>query len=341
MIEKILFYRTSSLLPWPNQALEAWFTEIAKPGQLIFYLWQNDHTVVIGRNQDALAECLADELEESGGYLARRLSGGGAVYHDQENLNFTFALHEDDYDTLRQTDVILSAVKALGIEAERTGRNDLTIDGRKFSGHSYYRHKKSRFHNGTLMVQTDTAKMQRYLTVSPDKLNANRVQSVRSRVINLREAAPDLTVDALAQALREALQTVYCVEAEDFSPADFDWQRIEFWERFFTDRDWRFGRDGLDRSGGWQAEQRFGWGKIALRFTPRNNCVTEPLIVSDALEASWLAELTERWTGLPARCSALCDAVAVMAEAAEADVRAPEMRTDIIELLKTMPWPEN
>ena len=143
MISSLHIYQASGSDPFENLAREQVLLEQGPADGLILYLWQNQNTVVIGRNQNAYKECRTSLLEEEGGKLARRLSGGGAVFHDLGNLNFTFLVRTEDYDKDKQTDVILRAVQALGIQAEKTGRNDLTIDGQKFSGHAYFKRGNS------------------------------------------------------------------------------------------------------------------------------------------------------------------------------------------------------
>ncbi len=128
MIESAFTLITDETVPYKNIALETLLLEKLPAHTAALYLWQNRRTVVIGRNQNAWQECRVADLEADGGFLARRLSGGGAVFHDLGNLNFTFILPIEDFDKDRQTSVILEAVRKAGVVARKSGRNDIEID---------------------------------------------------------------------------------------------------------------------------------------------------------------------------------------------------------------------
>ena len=290
MIKSIQLYRTDCTDPYRNLAVEQYLLEHVPPGVCTLYLWQNRHTVVIGRNQSAWRECRTARLEEDGGFLARRLSGGGAVFHDLGNLNFTFLVRKEDYDLSRQLGVIVEACRLLGIPAECSGRNDVLADGRKFSGNAFYEHQGRSYHHGTLLVDVDKAAMGRYLSPSKAKLQAKGVASVRSRVVNLRELRPDLTIGGMAERMEEAFRAVYAVPARRLDEADFDQSAIDALARRNSSWEWLYGRD-LPCSAEYGG--RCAWGEVSIRLSVEQGVVQEAAVHTDTMD--WrLSQTVER-----------------------------------------------
>ncbi|MEG1126893.1 MAG: lipoate--protein ligase, partial [Oscillospiraceae bacterium] len=184
MIKHTQIIEADGTNPYRNLAVEEFLTDNVPAETCILYLWQNAKTVVIGNNQNAWQECKTQALHEDGGHLARRLSGGGAVFHDDGNLNFTFILPRDDFDIARQSEVIMRAVSSFGVCVERSGRNDILANGQKFSGNAFFRRRNSAYHHGTLLINVDMQNLSHYLNVSAAKLESNGVKSVKSRVCN-------------------------------------------------------------------------------------------------------------------------------------------------------------
>lgn len=291
--------------PYKNLALEAWLFENGRE-DVWLYLWQNQHTVVIGRNQNAWKECRLSALEADGGKLARRGSGGGAVYHDLGNLNFTFILPRDAYDLHRQLGVILGAVQRLGIPARFTGRNDLvTEDGAKFSGNAFQFSAQTALHHGTILVSADMGALSKYLAPSKAKLAAKGVDSVRSRVCNLNTLRPGLTIDQVAQAVAAAFAAEYGpYETQD--PQALDQGALAALEARFASWEWRLGRraafDAL-------LETRFPWGEVSLHLTLRDGRVQEVQAYSDAMDADFIQALAPCLQGADYQPQALAAAV--------------------------------
>lgn len=267
--------------PYHNLALEEYLLKKVPEGGVILYLWQNEKTVVIGKNQNAWQECRVKELEQAGGKLARRLSGGGAVFHDLGNLNFTFLLREEDYDIPRQLQVILRGVQRLGIPCEATGRNDLTVEGKKFSGNAFYSSGGFCYHHGTLMLDVDKEAVGRYLNVSAEKLRSKGVESVRSRVCNLREFCPDLTVEQMKKQLVAAMEEVYGVPVQPFPKELLNETEVERLQQRYASWEWRMGRPiPFD----WEMSHRFPWGGIQLQLHMQQGRVERAVVYSDAME---------------------------------------------------------
>lgn len=195
--------------PYYNLAIEEELFENVKEDEMILYLWQNEKTIVIGRNQNPYVECDIDAMEKDNISLARRLSGGGTVYHDLGNLNFTFITSKNNENLNKQLKVIKKALKVFNISVEFSGRNDLLCDGKKFSGHAFYEENNSYYHHGTLMVDIDITMLQKFLKPSKLKLQSKGIKSVKSRVINLKDKVPNITIDSLIDALKESFKIVY------------------------------------------------------------------------------------------------------------------------------------
>lgn len=301
-IQKLYTIETASTDPCRNLAIEEYLLHAVQPGECILYLWQNQHTVVIGRNQNAAAECRYEALEADGGHLVRRLSGGGAVYHDLGNLNFTFLVRRSGYDLEKQTETILQAVQSVGIHAERNGRNDLTVDGGKFSGHAYYRTGEQCYHHGTIMLDVSVAALEKYLQVSPLKLEAKGVKSVRARVSNLRQYRPDLTVQEMKAALVSAFQKVYDLPAERLDEKDLPQDAIAAGTARFADPAWRYG-DIAPLP--YTREARLDWGLLRVDYALEDGVIRKAAVYSDGLDADYLSAVPGLLQGCPLEETAL------------------------------------
>lgn len=314
MIKNTYYYVQQGTEPCHNLAMERFLLEHGPKNSCVLYLWQNAHTVVIGKNQNCWQECRLGQLEADGGIMVRRLSGGGAVYHDLGNLNFTFLTDKTHYDVSRQLDVILQALLKLGIKADKSGRNDLTIDGRKFSGNAFYESGNRCYHHGTLMVAVDQEKLGKYLQVSASKLAAKGVRSVQSRVMNLTEKKPDLTLEELKQALISAMQDVYGVKAEAYPKEWLDMAQIAEYEKEFRSDAWRFGQR-LPFT--WETEHRFSWGNIQLQIVAEYGKIKQAKIYSDAMDTDIIDAMANALNGCPFSGKAMADQLAMLGDRTE------------------------
>jgi lipoate-protein ligase A len=303
-------FQSDSHHPWYNLAVEEHLLDTVKENQYILYLWQNLDTIVIGKNQNPWKECRAGILEKDGGYLARRLSGGGTVFHDLGNLNFTFLMSRDHYDLQKQTGVILSAIRKLGIPAEMSGRNDLTVDGRKFSGNAFCFRKNSAYHHGTILVSCNFDKLAHYLQVPEEKIRAKGIESVRSRVVNLAEYNNSLTIDTVAESLVREFTLVYGeapggiqnVQSLDQAIIQKLYEKYASWE-------WRYGEaPKFDM----EISTRFDWGGIDLGLKLEKGIIVDAVVYSDALDAEFIGMIPEILKGVQLNANALADRLSQM-----------------------------
>ena len=298
MIKRLQLFRTDCTDPHRNLAVEQALLEAVGEDTCILYLWQNRHTVVIGRNQNAWRECRTGQMETDGVFLARRLSGGGAVFHDLGNLNFTFLVRKPGYDLNRQLGVIVEACRLMGIPAERSGRNDVLTGGRKFSGNAFYEHQGRCYHHGTLLVDVDMTAMGRYLSPSRAKLTAKGVASVRSRVVNLKELKPDLTIEEMSVRMEEAFQSVYGIVAESLETSALEGAYVDALTEKNRSWDWLYGRDIPCEL---RCGDRFPWGEVELRLEVKAGTVRGVTVYTDAMDWTLAPAVERALTGSPFR----------------------------------------
>ncbi len=293
-MNRLRVIRTDCTDPYVNLAAEEPLTMTAEDGVITVFLWQNAHTVVIGKNQNPWRECDVEAVKRDGIYLARRMSGGGAVYHDMGNLNFTFIAKDGLFDVAKQTEVILLACRLLGICATRTGRNDLTVDGRKFSGHAYFSSGKCNYHHGTIMMDVSDDDLSKYLNVSQSKLESKGVSSVRSRVTNLREhvdeplrsASAAELVRAMQDAMIRAAEREYGCEAVEEALPEIPQDLLDR----YASEEWRLGTKIPFTKA---IEHRFEWGGVEIQLAMKGEYIEDCRIYSDSLETEVFEDLRE------------------------------------------------
>ena len=315
---------TDGLDPYRNLAVEHLLTENVPAGTVLLYLWQNGRSVIIGRNQNLQRECSLQAMQADGILAVRRFSGGGAVYHDPGNLNFSFIAAEPLYNIPRQMSVIRAALESLGIRAEVSGRNDLETllpDGsrRKVSGNAFYQDGPRHCHHGTLLLSLSMQDLSRYLTPGSAKLAGSGVASVRSRVGNLKELEPKLTLEKLEAALAAAFCREYGAEGDSSvlagasDPADIPFYPKEAEIQAFAERlaspEWLYGSE--PPASARSREMRFSWGTASLEISAARGRCRRVRLYTDALDtgiAPAVSEIMTRFTaGRPFTGEALRD----------------------------------
>jgi len=221
-----------------NQATEEYLLRNLADADTVLFLWQNDRCVVCGHNQSVEDECRERALVASGGKVARRITGGGAVYHDLGNLNFSFITTEKKYSLKKQLDVIRRAIASFGLDVQKSGRNDLTVDGRKFSGNAFAKVGTNKLHHGTIMVSLNVEDAAHYLTPSAKKLAKHAVTSVASRIVNLADLSPAISLEALKGALEDAFAAVYGGDVTHRKVSNLERMDRQEYYRRFSDPAW-------------------------------------------------------------------------------------------------------
>ena len=206
------YLRNPHTNPYYNMAFDEFCLESLPIDEPVFYLWQNRPAVIVGYNQEVNTEVNLEYLKANDIALVRRVTGGGAVYHDLGNLNYTIVGRSEDLerDYPEYASLMMKALQALGIPATLSGRNDILVGGKKVSGFAKRVCKNRLMVHGTLMFDVDLDKLTQVLNPSATKLQSKGIASVRSRVANLREYLPEIAdIQAFSQRLEEILSCNY------------------------------------------------------------------------------------------------------------------------------------
>lgn len=277
----------TSLDPHFNMAFDSYVLERTEFEG--FYLWQNKPSVIIGLNQSAYAEVNLPFIEEHGIELARRVSGGGAVYHDLGNLNYTFIGFEDGPSRVAE------ALRKMGAPAQLTGRNDIMVDGRKCSGYAKRLAGNRVFVHGTLMFDVNLEDLMNALSVPGSKLSAAGIQSVRAKVANLKEYLPYKTIGAFKEALSDLLSET---PGQAGSDALEPWQLAEIEEvaaRQFRTWDWVYGHSPKTD---FRKTVKYPCGTVTANYSIKRGCISEVSFEGDFIGAKPASELAEKIKGL-------------------------------------------
>ena len=230
--------------PYYNMAFDEYCLENLPLDEPVFYLWQNLPAVIVGMNQEINTEVNLDYLEKNGIALVRRVTGGGAVYHDLGNLNYTIVGRSEDLerDYPEYAGLMMKALQKLGVPATLSGRNDILVKGKKVSGFAKRVCRNRLMVHGTLMFDVDLDKLTHMLNPSATKLQCKGIASVRSRVANLREYLPEIAdIQSFSQRLEEILSCRYADTEYKFSDEELAHIQKLTDEKFAT-WEWNYGR---------------------------------------------------------------------------------------------------
>lgn len=288
-------YNNENTDPYFNLASEQYLLDTEDDD--VFMLWRNRPSVIIGRNQNAYAEINRKFVTDNNIAVVRRLTGGGAVFHDLGNINFTFITKKgkgDALDFVRFCQPVINALRALGVPAELSGRNDMTANGRKFSGNAQCVYNGKVMHHGTLLFDADMNSMAGALNVDPEKMKSKGIKSVRARVCNLREFLRDTDVLTLKSYLENSMGE----DAAPFSDEQISGvnklkkEKYETWE-------WNYGKSNEFAK---TVKKRFPYGTVEISYTSEHGVLTDVMIrgdyfgvlPTDSLEAALVGARLER-----------------------------------------------
>ena len=293
----MIYIRNNSNDPFYNLAFEEYFFKLETIDDAVLLLWQNSPSVIIGRYQNTIEEINEDFIDENNINVVRRNTGGGAVYHDYGNLNYSFIVPSEekkiDFETF--TKPVIDALREMGIEASLAGRNDLVVEGKKFSGNAQYTYNGRLLHHGTLLFDADLSTLDKALKMKKGKIESKSIKSVRSKVTNLK---PYFNEDADVNQFKEKLlEHFYKAEnLKEYKVTAEDRKNIETLadEKYRTWK-WTYGESpkcNVVRG------SRFNSGYIEFRFQIEKGLIVNAYIYGDFFSGKNAYELLDKFKGI-------------------------------------------
>ncbi len=295
MASMIVLHSESYDAPY-NLALEEYFLQyLSGKIKYILFLWQNDNAVIIGRNQNAKNECSFEAMKRHGARLVRRNTGGGAVFHDKGNLNFSIICPKEDYDIKRSAGIIKRAVLLSGIEAEYSGRNDLLVNGSKFSGNAFLTKDAVGLHHGTILVDTDIEIMAEVLKAPKEKMEPKGINSVKSRVTNLSAICPSVTVEEISRNIVREFVEEYEHDTFQFISGNQILSVVENEKLKTIADDWNMGENFNYTH---IKKRSFSWGICEVRILETEGIIRRNCIYTDSLFPKEIEKIEKKLNGL-------------------------------------------
>lgn len=302
--------------PRVNLAIETYLMKEVPVDEPILLFYINEPSIIIGRNQNTIEEINKDYVEEKGIHVVRRLSGGGAVYHDFGNLNFSFIMPDDGNsfrDFAKFTQPIIDALHAMGVEgAKLKGRNDLVIDDKKFSGNAMYATNGRMFAHGTIMFDSDINEVVKALKVRKDKIESKGIKSIRSRVTNIKPYLSDdyqnmSTIDFRENILLRIFEVEDVSQIKTYELTEKDWERINHISNdYYRNWDWNYGKSPEFEI---LRRERFAIGSIEARLNVASGVIQEVKIFGDFFGLGEISDVEEALTGIQYDKASVTDAV--------------------------------
>ncbi len=301
----MLFIYSNSTDPYFNLAAEEFLVKELK--EEVFMLWRNDNTIVIGRNQNTLSEIHYDYVKEHDIRVVRRMSGGGAVFHDMGNINFTFIVNSgDDFSNYQRfTEPVIGFLKTLGVTAELKGRNDLVIEDKKISGNAQYMYQNRVLHHGTLLYSAEQTRLSEALKVSPDKIQSKGVKSIRSRVTNISTYLKDpLSPEEFIQKFADYMvkNSPDC-QYYDIMQHEVEIRRLR--DEKYATWEWNF---GYSPKYAFSRRERFPFGSVEIQMDIQDESVIKNIrIFGDFFSRKPVEELEQKLTGVRHEAGAVAE----------------------------------